>query len=91
VLKTDGRDIFDHQDAIKKLTKGGSAIKNQVDYHVENQEECNKVGANAPCDIRYYPLFYSFRGKNIWGPAGIIIDNPKYPDTSDCPWESLKE
>jgi hypothetical protein len=91
VVKTDERDIFDHTGIIKRLTRAGSAIKNQVDYSVENQEECTKVGTDAPCDIRYYPLFYPFRGKNIWGPAGIIIENPKYPENSDCSWESLKE
>ncbi len=70
-------------------SKAASAIKNQVDYHVESQTECDTVGATAPCDIRYYPIFYPFRSINIWGPAGYIIDNPKYPIDTNCPWELL--
>jgi hypothetical protein len=89
IVKTDERDIFDHTNAINKVTKSGSAIKNQVDYQVEDQAECDQIGTTAPCDIRYYPLFYSFRGKNIWGPAGFIVDNPKYPEDASCPWDLL--
>jgi hypothetical protein len=48
------------------------------------------VRTDAPCDIRYYPLFYSFRGKNIWGPAGIIVENPEYPEGEKCSWDLLK-
>ncbi|MBI5099608.1 MAG: hypothetical protein HZB30_10265 [Nitrospirae bacterium] len=53
--------------AIISGNKAASAIKNQTDYNVESQTECDTIGATAPCDIRYYPLFYPFRGVNIWG------------------------
>jgi hypothetical protein len=91
VVKTDQRDTFFHPPGAQNWGRSGSAIKNQVDYHVESEEECSKVGANVPCDIRYYPLMYSFRGKNLWGPAGFIMDNPKYPEDADCSWRDLRE
>ncbi|MFH1025564.1 MAG: hypothetical protein V1764_02680, partial [Nitrospirota bacterium] len=84
-------DIFIHSTVPENLIKSGAAVKNQVDYHIESQQECSAVGASVPCDIRYYPLLYSFRGRNLWGPAGFIMDNPKYPEDSNCPWESLRD
>ncbi len=91
VVKTDERDVFFHPPVPESYIKSCSAIKNQVDYHIESQEECSKVGTSAPCDIRYYPLMYSFRGRNLWGPAGFIMDNPKYPEDANCSWEDLRE
>ncbi len=91
VVKTDERDIFIHSTVPENLIKSGAAVKNQVDYHIESQQECSAVGASVPCDIRYYPLLYSFRGRNLWGPAGFIMDNPKYPEDSNCPWELLRD
>lgn len=91
VVKTDERDIFIHSTVPENLIKSGAAVKNQVDYHIESQQECSAVGASVPCDIRYYPLLYSFRGRNLWGPAGFIMDNPKYPEDANCPWESLRD
>lgn len=91
VVKADPRDPFFHPPGSQNWGRSGSAIKNQVDYHVESEEECNKVGAEVPCDIRYYPLLYPFRGRNLWGPAGFIMDNPKYPEDATCSWESLRE
>ena len=41
-------------------------------------------------EVRYYPFFYPFRGINIWGPAGYIIDNPEYPEDTTCSWELLQ-
>jgi hypothetical protein len=91
VVKADPRDSFSHPPGAQNWGRSGSAIKNQVDYHVESEEECSKVGASVPCDIRYYPLMYSFRGKNLWGPAGFIMDNPKFPEDANCSWEDLRE
>jgi hypothetical protein len=91
VVKADSRDTFVHSPGAPNWGKSGSAIKNQVDYHVESNEECSKVGAIVPCDIRYYPLMYPFRGRNLWGPAGFIMDNPQYPENSTCSWEDLRE
>lgn len=91
VIKTDERDMFIHPPVPEFWGRSGAAIKNQVDYHVESQEECIKVGASVPCDIRYYPLLYSFRGRQLWGPAGFIMDNPKYPNDANCSWEDLRE
>jgi hypothetical protein len=82
-------DSFDHSRAILTGLSAGSAIKNQVDYQVVDQAVCDEIEETAPCDIRYYPLFYTFRGKNIWGPAGFIVDNPKYPTDTNCSWELL--
>ncbi len=90
VVGTTPDDTFIHTNAIIRATKSGSAIMNQVDYHVEDQAKCDTVGATAPCDIRYYPLFYSFRGKNLWGPAAFITDNPKNPTDTTCAWELLR-
>jgi len=83
------QDTADHSNAILIGSIAASAIKNQVDYQVTNETECAEVGATAPCDIRYYPLFYTFRGTNIWGPAGFIVDNPKYPVNTSCSWGAL--
>jgi hypothetical protein len=91
LVKIDERDTFIHPAVPQGHIKPCTAIKNQVDYHVESQEECSRVGAGTPCDIRYYPLMYSFRGINLWGPAGVIMDNPQYPENSTCSWESLGE
>jgi len=91
VVKTDERDTFIHPPVPENWGKSGAAIKNQVDYHIESQEECGAVGASVPCDIRYYPLLYPFRGRNLWGPAGFIMDNPKYPEDTNCSWENLSE
>jgi ribosomal protein S16 len=91
VVETDERDTFIHPPVPENWGKSGAAIKNQVDYHIESQQECSKVGASVPCDIRYYPLLYPFRGRNLWGPAGFIMDNPKYPEDANCSWESLRD
>jgi len=91
LVQTDDRDTFIHPEVPQSHIKPCAAIKNQSDYSVESQEECSKVGASAPCDIRYYPLMYSFRGINLWGPAGVIMDNPQYPENIPCSWESLGE
>ncbi len=89
-VTTTSEDIWTHANGgVITGNMAGSSIKNQVDYHVESQIECDTVGATAPCDIRYYPLFYPFRSINIWGPAGYIIDNPKYPTDTSCPWGLL--
>ncbi len=89
-VTTTSEDTWTHANGgIITGSKAASAIKNQVDYHVESQTECDTVGATAPCDIRYYPIFYPFRSINIWGPAGYIIDNPKYPIDTNCLWELL--
>ncbi|MEK6776948.1 MAG: hypothetical protein AABY87_08720, partial [bacterium] len=87
----DANDFWIHDNAVFQWLMTGSTIKNQVDYNVESQEECAKVGADAPCDIRSYPVFYTFRNRNIWGRAGFILDNPKYPPDADCPWELLQD
>lgn len=87
----DANDFWIHDNAVFQWLMTGSTIKNQVDYNVESQEECAKVGADAPCDIRSYPVFYTFRNRNIWGRAGFILDSPKYPPNADCPWELLQE
>jgi hypothetical protein len=88
-VATNPADTFDHSNAIFRGMKIGSAIKNQVDYQVADPAACDEIGEATPCDIRYYPLFYSFRGKNIWGPVGFIVDNPKYPADTNCSWQSL--
>ncbi|PKL52240.1 MAG: hypothetical protein CVV37_02320 [Nitrospira bacterium HGW-Nitrospira-1] len=34
-------------------------------------------------------LFYPFRGVEIWGPGGFIVDGVPYPDNSSCAWKLL--
>ncbi len=89
VTETTTADKADHTNAILKGRITGSAVKNQVDYHVTDQGACDEIGETAPCDILTYPLLYSFRGKKIWGPVGFIVDNPKYPTDTTCSWEAL--
>jgi|WetSurMetagenome_2_1015567.scaffolds.fasta_scaffold05123_4 hypothetical protein len=62
-----------------------NAIKNQEE-RVESQEECAISGKAAPCNLRHSPLFYPFRGIDMWGEAGIMFDNPKYPTNATCDW-----
>ena len=83
-------DTADHAEAILIERITGSAIKNQVDFNVTDQAICDEIEATAPCDIRTYPNFYPFRGKNIWGAVGIIVDNPKFPTNTSCSWELLQ-
>ena len=88
-VPTTPNDTFVHSNAILIGRTAGLAIKNQVDYQVTDQAACDEIEEIAPCDILTYPLFYSFRGKNIWGWAGFIIDNPKYPANTNCDWQLL--
>ncbi len=88
----DDNNNWNHTQAIMKGKWAGFAVKNQEEYHGE-QEVCAQFKMDAPCIIRYSPDFYSFRGKKIWGAAGVIFDNPKYPQNpsdSNCSWELLK-
>lgn len=90
VVATTSEDTADHSKAILTGHIVGSAIKNQVDYHVTDQAACDEIGETAPCDILTYPLLYPFRGTMMWGPAGFIVDNPKYPDNTNCAWELVQ-
>ncbi|MEW6108583.1 MAG: hypothetical protein AB1632_05335 [Nitrospirota bacterium] len=84
---TDTRDQYTHLDILN--TFGGNAIKNQTEHYVQDQQECDSIGAEAPCDIRYYPLLYPLRGITMWGPAAVIFDNPEYPADASCNWSDL--
>lgn len=85
---SDPRDSALHLEMLKTLP--GNAIKNQTDYAIQSDAECANAGTTAPCDIRYYPLLYPFRGTNIWGPAGFIVENIRYPADTSCSWDLLQ-
>jgi len=91
VIKIDPRDSFPHPSGATSLSYRGSAIKNQVDYHIQSEEKCATVGADIPCDIRHYPLMYPFRGRYLWGPAGVVAENAKFPSNTLCSWNQLGE
>ena len=90
-VATTTADTADHANAILIGRSVGSAIKNQIDYQVADEATCAEIGETAPCDVWYYPLFYSIRGNDMWGPVGFIADNPKYPTDTNCSWELLLE
>jgi len=90
-VATTTADTADHANAILIGRIVGSAIKNQIDYQVADEATCAEIGETAPCDVWYYPLFYSIRGNDMWGPVGFIADNPKYPTDTNCSWELLLE
>jgi hypothetical protein len=79
---------FDHTKAIMEGNWGGFALKDQEEYHSE-QEICAQYDLNAPCLIRYSPDYYTFRGEEIWGAGGVILDNAEYPPGSKCSWDDL--
>lgn len=91
LTKLDARDLFIHPTVPRVYSRGCSAIKNQTDYRIEDPQECDNVGAQPPCDIRYYPLMYTFRGRNVWGPAGVVFENLSFPDGTRCSWDDLRE
>lgn len=44
----------------------------------------------------YTSEFYSFRGVEMWGPGGIIVDGLTYPNYTDpnyipCKWDDLNQ
>jgi len=86
-ITADPRDIYTY--LLYPGSWPGETIENQVYYNVADQAECEAVGETAPCNIRYYSQFFPFRGKSIWGPAGVIFDNPEYPAGMKCSWELL--
>jgi hypothetical protein len=90
-VATTTADTAGHSEAILIGRIVGSAIKNQIDYQVADEATCAEIGETAPCDVWYYPLFYSIRGNDIWGSVGFIADNPKYPTYTYCSWELLLE
>jgi len=59
---------------------GGTAIKNQTEY----TEDSGLCGGNPPCDVRFYPVFYTIRGIEMWWGGGMIYINAPYPSDS-CP------
>jgi len=63
----------------------GSAIKRQTDY----SDDSDLCGGNPPCTIDYFPLFYSFRGIQMWWGGGLIYVNAPYPSDSQCPYNLL--
>jgi len=51
----------------------GTAVKNQT----------------APDGTQYYPSMYTIRGVKMWWGAGLIYDNPYYPTSSSCNWNTI--
>jgi hypothetical protein len=63
-----------------------TGIKNQTEYVVlEDPQECAIYNLAAPCGIyiRYYPIFNSYRGQEMW--LGVAFPNASYPPGSSCP------
>lgn len=85
----DAGDMWTHTKAILKGNWAGSALRDQDEYHTK-QAVCAQYQLAAPCIIRKYVTYFQFRGKSLWGAAGNIIDNPKYPPDSQCSWALLK-
>ncbi|MEW6417390.1 MAG: hypothetical protein AB1480_04630 [Nitrospirota bacterium] len=88
-VKTTSDDTWTHAEG--GLMTGiwpGTAIKAPIDTYTDTVS-CAEYGVAAPCAIRRSPGFYSFRGLELWGPLGVIFDNPEYPVGSECPWEAL--
>jgi hypothetical protein len=80
---------WDHSRAIMKGKWAGFVVKDQEEYHLE-QEVCAQYDMEAPCTVQQVPEYYTFRGKQMWGATGIIFDNPKYPPDTDCSWQDLQ-
>jgi hypothetical protein len=63
-----------------------SGIKNQTEYTVlENPQDCAVYNLGAPCGVylRYYPVFNTFRGQEMW--RGVAFPNASYPPGTSCP------
>lgn len=88
-VPTVDQDKLDHSRAILEGKWGGSAVKNQDDFY-SDKSICSQAGLQTPCSIRHSPAYYPFRGRELWGSAGIIFDNPKYPPDTNCSWELLQ-
>jgi len=93
IPKDTTNDTFIHDNAIKKVTAQGSGVRNQEEYTTD-QAVCSKYGLNAPCTVRRTSSFYLFRGVEMWGPGGIIVDGLSYPNYTDpnyipCAWDAL--
>lgn len=58
-----------------------TGLKNQTE--LATPEICAALNLGYPCDIRYYPIFNSYRGVEIWD--GVIFENRPYPPGSSCP------
>jgi hypothetical protein len=74
---------------IRQGVSSGSALKEQEEIHGD-QAYCRGEKLTAPCTVTKTPQFYSFRGIQMWGPAGIIFDNPEYPPGQKCAWEKVQ-
>lgn len=58
------------------------AIKNQLDA-ITDEATCSAHGLPTPCYSRTYPQFKEINGMTVY--TGIILQNPEYPEGSDCP------
>jgi len=89
MAKKDPNDTYNHTGTRKiSLAQAMSGIRNQEDYSTDSVF-CSSYGLTAPCTVRRSPLFYTFRGVDMWGPAGYIVDGVTYPNNSPCPWSAL--
>ena len=92
---TDTNDIASHDEKIKKITQQGGGVRNQEEY-TSDPTVCSEYGLNAPCIVKRTPSFYPFRGEEMWGPGGIIVDGLSYPNPTDsdyipCEWDDLQQ
>lgn len=88
-VKTDPADTFTHVSDTFRGTWAGNTIKSEIEYS-DNESVCNSYGFARPCTIRHAVPFYSFRGTYMWGPTGVIFDNPEYPPGQKCSWQLLQ-
>jgi len=68
------KDPFTHLDDVSLYS--GSAVKNQTEIISDDS-------------VYSYPVYYNFRGIDMWWGSGLIYENPSYPDDAKCEWEAL--
>jgi hypothetical protein len=95
MVPKDPNDHATHDNVIKKGTAQGGGVRNQEEYTTD-QAVCSEYGLNAPCTVRLTSSFYPFRGVEMWGPGGIIVDGLTYPNYTDpnyipCKWDDLNQ
>jgi hypothetical protein len=77
---------------------GSMAKKDQNDNFIH--DNVIKKGSGQGGGVRnqegYTSSFYLFRGVEMWGPGGIIVDGVSYPNYTDqnyikCEWDALRQ
>jgi hypothetical protein len=95
MVEKDTGDNYVHDNVIKKTRAQGMGVRNQTEFSYD-LAFCSTYGyGSTPCTAVRTSSFYPFRGVEMWGPGGFVVDGVTYPNYTDpdyvpCSWDALK-